>query len=342
MSNEPEIYDITIIGGGPVGMFTAFYAGMRQASVKVIESLPELGGQLAALYPDKYVYDVAGFPKLKAKDLVESLSEQMDQFENEVCLGEEVQEVVKEDDIFEITTNSQTHYSRTIIITAGNGAFKPRKMNLENEANFEGKNLHYKIEDINDFKDKEVCVFGGGDSAVDWALMLEKLASNVTLVHRRDRFRAHEHSVEQLKGSSVNIMTPYVPKGLTGESKIDCISLKQAKGDAMVDLEADEYLVNYGFISNLGPINNWGLEIEKNSIVVNSRAETNIPGIYAVGDISTYPGKVKLMATGFGEAPIAVSNAKVYIDPNESLETAHSTSIMSREKKKKKKAVTAN
>ncbi|MFC2949827.1 NAD(P)/FAD-dependent oxidoreductase [Virgibacillus sediminis] len=342
MSKDTEIYDITIIGGGPIGMFTAFYAGMRQASVKIIESLPELGGQLAALYPDKYVYDVAGFPKLKAKDLVKSLTEQMNQFENEVCLGEEVQEVIKEDGIFEIRTPKQVHYSKTIIITAGNGAFKPRKMNLENEAKFEGNNLHYKIDDINDFKDKEVCVFGGGDSAVDWALMLEKLASNVTLVHRRDRFRAHEHSVEQLKASSVNVMTPFVPKDIVGESKIDCISCKQAKGDATVDLEADVYLVNYGFISNLGPINNWGLEIEKNSIVVNSRAETNIPGIYAVGDISTYPGKVKLMATGFGEAPIAVSNAKVYIDPNESLETAHSTSIMSREKKKKKKAVTAN
>ncbi|WP_085993002.1 NAD(P)/FAD-dependent oxidoreductase [Oceanobacillus senegalensis] len=337
MSNEEKVYDITIIGGGPVGMFTAFYAGMRQASVKIIESIPELGGQLAAVYPDKYVYDVAGFPKIKALDLVNQLKEQMNQFENEVCLNEEVQQVIKDEDIFTIETNRGIHYSKTIIITAGNGAFKPRTMKLENEAQFEGKNLHYQIKDLQDFKGKNVAIFGGGDSAVDWALMLEGIAANVSIVHRRDRFRAHEHSVNQLKESSVNILTPYVPKELIGESKIESIQLKQTKGDEVINLEADDYIVNYGFVSNLGPINNWGLEIENNSIVVNSKAETNIPGIYAVGDISTYPGKVKLMATGFGEAPVAVSNAKVYMNPKESLHGAHSTSIMSRREKEKKK-----
>lgn len=332
---------MTIIGGGPVGLFTAFYAGMRQASVKIIESLPQLGGQLEALYPDKYVYDVAGFPKVKASDLVERLTEQMNQFENDVCLNEEVKEVTKENDIFQIKTGKQSHYSKTIIITAGNGAFKPRTMNLENEAQFDGKNLHYRIKEINDFKDKDVVVFGGGDSAVDWALMLENIASNVTIVHRRDRFRAHEHSVNQMKESTVNILTPFIPTEITGISKIETIKLKQAKGDQHIELEADDFLINYGFISNLGPINDWGLAIEKNSILVNSKAETNIPGIYAIGDISSYAGKVKLMATGFGEAPIAVSNAKVYIDPNESLHTAHSTSVMSRTENKKKDKVVA-
>ncbi|WP_156288949.1 NAD(P)/FAD-dependent oxidoreductase [Oceanobacillus salinisoli] len=337
MINGDKVYDMTIIGGGPVGLFTAFYAGMRQASVKVIESLPQLGGQLTALYPDKYVYDVAGFPKIKAGQLVDRLMDQMEQFENEICLDEEVKEVTKEDEIFRITTSKQVHYSKTIIITAGNGAFKPRTMNLANEEQFEGKNLHYRIENINDFANKEVVVFGGGDSAVDWALMLEGLASKVTIVHRRDRFRAHEHSVNLLKESSVEIVTPFVPAEINGESRIESIKLKQTRGSEFLDLAADEYLVNYGFVSNLGPINNWKLAIENNSILVNSKAETNIPGIYAVGDISTYQGKVKLMATGFGEAPIAVSNAKVYIDPNESLHSAHSTSIMSREEKKKKK-----
>ncbi|MBM7553297.1 NAD(P)/FAD-dependent oxidoreductase [Thalassobacillus pellis] len=339
MSKEQEVYDITIVGGGPVGMFTAFYAGMRQASVKIIESLPQLGGQLAALYPDKYVYDVAGFPKVKAKDLVTQLNQQMDLFENEVCLGEEVKEVTKENDIFTIKTNTQTHYSKTIIVTAGNGAFKPRNMNLDREEQYKGKNLHYSIEDINDFKDKDVVVCGGGDSAVDWALMLENIASSVNIVHRRDRFRAHEHSVNLLKNSSVNILTPYSPCELLGEERIECVKLKKAKTEELLELVADEYLVNYGFISNLGPINDWGLEIEKNSILVNSKAETNIPGIYAAGDISTYPGKVKLMATGFGEAPIAVSNAKVYINPDESLHAAHSTTIMSKKDKKKKEKV---
>ncbi|SEI04944.1 thioredoxin reductase (NADPH) [Halobacillus karajensis] len=336
MSNEREVFDITIVGGGPVGLFTAFYAGMRQTSVKIIENLSQLGGQLSALYPDKYVYDVAGFPKIKAKDLVDQLKEQMGQFESDICLDEEVKEVTKEDDIFTIKTTRQTHYSRTIIITAGNGAFKPRSMKLENEAQFVGNNLHYRIEDLNDFKGKDVVVLGGGDSAVDWALMLERIASSVNIVHRRDRFRAHEHSVNLLRDSSVNIYTPYTPIELVGENEIESIMLKQTKSKEIMELNADEYLVNYGFISNLGPIKNWGLKIEKNLIQVNSKAETNIPGIYAVGDISTYPGKVKLMATGFGEAPIAVSNAKIYIDPSESLHTAHSTSIMSRKDNKKK------
>lgn len=341
MTNETEVTDITIVGGGPSGLFTAFYAGMRQASVKIIESLPQLGGQLAALYPDKHVYDVAGFPKIKGSELVDRLTEQMSQFENEICLNEEVLEVTEEDGIFTIKTNQQTHYSKSIIITAGNGAFKPRTMKLENEEQFKGKNLHYSIENINNFKDRDVVIFGGGDSAVDWALMLEDIASNVSIVHRRERFRAHDYTVKLLKDSTVNILTPYTPTEITGESKVESIILKQAKGDQFVDLQADDYIVNYGFISNLGPINDWGLEIVNNSIQVNSRAETSIPGIYAIGDISTYEGKIKLMATGFGEAPIAVSNAMVYMDPNASLHAAHSTSIMSRqENEEKKKAVT--
>ncbi|WP_077328487.1 NAD(P)/FAD-dependent oxidoreductase [Virgibacillus siamensis] len=337
MDYNNEVYDITIVGGGPVGLFTAFYAGMRQASVKIIENLPELGGQLTALYPEKYIYDVAGFPKIKAQDLVDQLKGQMDQFENEICLNQEVQHVTKEDDIFKISTNSQVHYSRTIIITAGNGAFKPRTMKLENEERFDGKNLHYKIDKLDHFKDKEVCVFGGGDSAVDWALMLENTASKVSIIHRRDKFRAHDYSVKLMKESSIDILTPYVPVELSGETNIENIKLKQQKGDQIINLEADDYIVNYGFISNLGPIKDWGLAIDKNQILVNSKAETNIPGIYAVGDVSTYDGKVKLMATGFGEAPIAVSSAKVYIDPKVSFTTAHSTTIMEKKEKKEQK-----
>lgn len=337
MNYNSDVYDITIIGGGPVGMFTAFYAGMRQMSVKIIESLPHLGGQLEALYPEKYVYDVAGLPKITGSELVNGLEEQMNQFENDVCLNEEVREVTKEDGIFEITTNAQTHFSKTIIITAGNGAFKPKTMKLENEEHYEGKNLHYKIERLEDFKNKDVCVFGGGDSAVDWALMLKDIASNVSIIHRRDKFRAHDYSVKMMQESSIDVLTPYVPVELTGEKNIESIKLKQPKGDETLHVEADDYIVNYGFISNLGPINDWGLEIEKNQIVVNSKAETNIPGIYAVGDISTYEGKVRLMATGFGEAPIAVSSAKVFIDPKASFTTAHSTTIMEKKAKKEKK-----
>lgn len=335
MIEEREITDITIIGGGPAGLFAAFYAGMRDASVKIIESLPQLGGQLEALYPDKYVYDVAGFPKITGHDLVDRLTEQMGQFDNEVCLNEEVLEVTKgEEGIFTIKTNGDTHYSRSIIITAGNGAFKPKTMKLENEEHFKGKNLHYSIENIQHFKDRDVAVFGGGDSAVDWALMLENIAENVSIVHRRGRFRAHDYTVKLLQESSVNILTPYNPVMISGEDKVENIMIKHTKEEQIVDLHADDYIVNYGFISNLGPINEWGLEISNNAIEVNSKAETNIPGIYAIGDISTYAGKVKLMATGFGEAPIAVSNAMVYMDPSTSLHTAHSTSIMSRKDKK--------
>ncbi len=343
MDKKSEIFDITIIGGGPVGLFTAFYAGMRQASVKIIESLPQLGGQLSALYPEKYIYDIAGFPKIEAQQLVDNLVEQMHQFESTICVGEAVETVEKgEDGIFTLTTNKDTHYTKAVIITAGNGAFQPRKMNVEGEEKFAETNLHYSVSDMNQFAGKKVVLFGGGDSAVDWALMLESIAEKVTLIHRRDKFRAHEHSVELLKQSAVEILTPYVPTQLIGDKKIEKVIVKEAKGENLLELEVDDVLVNYGFVSSLGPIQNWGLEIEKNSIVVNSKMETNIKGIYATGDICTYEGKVKLIATGFGEAPIAVSNAKVYIDPTARVQAPHSTTIMGdreKERASKKEAV---
>lgn len=338
MAERSEVFDVTIIGGGPVGLFTAFYAGMRQMSVKIIESLPQLGGQLAALYPEKYIYDIAGFPKVRAGELVDQLTEQMQQFDSTVCLNQSVEKVEKQEDgIFHLTTNKETHYSKTIIITAGNGAFQPRKMNVEGEEKFQDKNLHYFVTNMNEFAGKKVVLFGGGDSAVDWALMLEPIAEKVTLVHRRDKFRAHEHSVELLKQSKVEVLTPYVPTELVGADKIDKVLMKEAKGDAITELVVDDVLVNFGFVSSLGPINDWGLEIEKNSIVVNSKMETNIKGIYATGDICTYEGKVKLIATGFGESPIAVSNAKVYIDPTAKVQAPHSTSVMGEENKPKEK-----
>lgn len=339
MENNQKISDITIIGGGPVGLFTAFYAGMREASVKIIESLPELGGQLAALYPEKYIYDVAGFPKIKGKDLVENLKDQMEQFDNEIVLNQSVQHVTKENDIFKIVTNSQVHFSRTIIITAGNGAFKPKTMKLDNEEYFAEKNLHYKINELEEFRNKEVVVFGGGDSAVDWALMLEDVASKVSIIHRRTKFRAHDYSVSLMRDSSIDIFTPYVPVELSGNRFIEAVKLKKEKDEESFLLEADDYIVNYGFVSNLGPINEWGLEINKNQIVVNHMNETNIPGIYAVGDVATYEGKIRLIASGFGEAPTAVSCAKMFIDPESSFRTAHSTHLMEKKIKENKVAI---
>jgi ferredoxin/flavodoxin---NADP+ reductase len=326
---DQKIYDITIIGGGPTGLFTAFYGGMRKASVKIIESLPQLGGQLATLYPEKYIYDVAGFPKVKAQELVNNLKEQMAMFEPTVCLEQAVEGLEKQaDGVFKLTTNNEVHYSKTIIITAGNGAFQPRRLELENADKYEGKNLHYFIDNLERFRDKKVVICGGGDSAVDWALMLEPIAEKVSLVHRRDKFRAHESSVENLKNSAVELKTPFVPVEVVhDEEKITQLVLDEVRGDTKEVLELDELIVNFGFVSSLGPIKDWGLEIERNSIIVNSKMETNIPGIYAAGDVSTYEGKVKLIASGFGEAPTAVSNAKTYLDPKARVQPMHSTSM---------------
>lgn len=328
MIEDQKIYDITIIGGGPVGLFTAFYGGMRQASVKIIESLPQLGGQLQALYPEKYIYDIAGFPKVRAEELISNLKEQMAKFDPTITLEQSVEKVEKQaDDTFKLTTNKGIHYSRTIIITAGNGAFQPRRINIDNAKQYEDKNLHYFIDDLNYFAGKKVVVFGGGDSAVDWALMLEPIAEKVTIVHRRDKFRAHESSVENLQNSKVEIKTPFVPAELIGDDdKITQVVLQKTRAEDTETIDVDEVVVNYGFVSSLGPIKEWGLEIEKNSIVVNSKMETNIEGIYAAGDICTYDGKVKLIACGFGEAPIAVNRAKTFIDPS-ARALAHSTTL---------------
>jgi ferredoxin/flavodoxin---NADP+ reductase len=329
VKEDQKVYDITIIGGGPAGLFTAFYGGMRQASVKIIESLPQLGGQLSALYPEKYIYDVAGFPKVRAQELINNLKEQMAKFEPATALEQSVEKLEKlEDGSIKLTTDKEVHYTKTVIITAGNGAFQPRRLELESAAQYEGKNLHYFIDDLNQFAGQKVAVLGGGDSAVDWALMLEPIAEQVTIVHRRDKFRAHEHSVENLQNSKVDIKTPYVPTELVGDGeKISQIVLKDANGDDTVAVDVDAVICNFGFVSSLGPIKEWGLEIEKNSIVVNSKMETNIPGVYAAGDICTYEGKVKLIATGFGEAPTAVNNAKSYMDPKAKTQPLHSSSM---------------
>lgn len=328
LQKDEQVYDITVIGGGPAGLFTAFYGGMRQASVKIIESMPQLGGQLAALYPEKYIYDVAGFPKVLAQDLVNGLKQQLTQFDQSVCLEEKVENVVKNDEnVFEIITDKGIHYSKAVIITAGVGAFEPRRLEHPDAVKYEKSNLHYFVTDLNSFKGQRVLVIGGGDSAVDWSLMLEPIASQVTLIHRRDKFRAHEHSVENLMASKVNVVTPHEITALHGEKNIERVVIQNVNTKEEQELEVDAVIVNFGFISSLGPIKNWGLELEKASIVVNTKMETNIPGIYAAGDIATYPGKVKLIAVGFGEAPTAVNNAMGYINPDAKLQPGHSSSM---------------
>lgn len=309
-------------------MFAAFYGGMRQMSVTLIESMPQLGGQLAALYPEKYIYDVAGFPKVTAQELVNNLKSQMEHFQPNICLEEKVQKVAKKEErLFEIVTDKRVHYARAVIVTAGVGAFEPRRLELPEAADFEKTNLHYFVSDLERFRGQKILLSGGGDSAVDWALMLEPIAELVTLVHRRDKFRAHEHSVELLMNSKVKIVTPTEITALQGEGSITHVTLTDVKSGAQTVHEVDAVIVNFGFVSSLGPIAEWGLNIEGGSIIVDSRMETSVPGIFAAGDITTYPGKLKLIAVGFGEAPTAINNAKVYIDPSAKLSPGHSSNM---------------
>ncbi|MCP3773511.1 NAD(P)/FAD-dependent oxidoreductase [Paenibacillus sp. MZ04-78.2] len=320
--------DVAIIGGGPAGMFAAFYGGMRQMSVTLIESMPQLGGQLAALYPEKMIYDVAGFPKVKAQELVDHLKNQMELFRTDVRLEEKVLAVRKLGErSFEIVTDRAVHQAKAVIITAGVGAFEPRRLELPEAMRFENSNLHYFVSDLERFRGKKVLISGGGDSALDWSLMLEPIAERVTLVHRRDKFRAHEHSVELLMQSKVNVVVPTEITALHGEESIERVVLTNVKTQTKTMVEVDEVLINFGFVSSLGPIREWGLAVEGGSLVVDTKMETNIPGIFAAGDITTYPGKLKLIAVGFGEAPTAINNAKVYIDPEAKLSPGHSSNM---------------
>lgn len=321
-----EVTDITIIGAGPVGLFTTFYAGMREASVHLIDSMPDVGGQLSALYPEKYIYDIAGLPKIKAQDLVDQLHEQALTFSPKITLGKAVLSVERCDDMFEIMTTEETYYTKTIIITAGAGAFEPRKLEVDNGTSFQ-RNIHYFIQDLSKFKNERVLVCGGGDSAVDWALALEPIAKEVTLVHRRNQFRAHESSMTELKKTTVKVITPFVVNEIIGKDEnMEQVILQKVREEERALLQVDQIIVNYGFITNIGPLKDWGLKIDRNSLCVNQQMETNITGIYAAGDICIYKGKPKLIATGFGEATIAVNQAKRMIDPQARV-NVHSTHL---------------
>ena len=329
LDTTKEVFDITIIGGGPVGMFAAFYGGMRNAKVKIIERLPQLGGQLSMLYPEKKIYDIAALPVVTGQELIDNLSEQIARFDPTICLEEEVIDVIKNDDgLFTLTTAKNVHYSKAIIITAGNGAFQPRRLELDQADEYEGNTLHYYVNNIEQFKDRTVAICGGGDSAVDWALALEPIAKKVYLIHRRNKFRALEHSVSLLEQSTVEMITPYIPVAIKGHHpQIESVQLKEVRGESEKELEIDNFLINYGFTSSIGPMKNWGFEVKRNEIPVNTKMETTVPGIYAAGDICTYEGKIKLIATGFGEAPTAINNAMSYINPDERVQPMHSTSL---------------
>ncbi|WP_144510693.1 NAD(P)/FAD-dependent oxidoreductase [Bacillus sp. FJAT-22090] len=324
---DGELYDVIIIGGGPTGLFASFYAGLRDLKVKIIDSLPQLGGQLMELYPDKYIYDVGGLPKILAKDLVANLEEQAAYSNPTICLEETALALEKLPNYFALTTDKTVHFSKTILLTSGIGSFQPRKLSVPGASEYEGKNLHYKVKDINDFKDKDVLVLGGGDSALDWSLMLEKVASNVTICHRKEQFTAHEMTVQQLQNSTVQVKTPFGIKELVGDDENISEVIIVAKDKTEQRIPVDHVIVNYGNVASLGPLKNWGLDMQKNSVVVNEKMETNVQGIYAAGDVCTHNGKVKLIAVGFGEVPIAVSHIKAFIDPKSRVQPLHSTSI---------------
>lgn len=327
------MFDITIVGGGPVGLFTAFYAGLRNAKTKIIESLESLGGQPAHLYAEKNIYDIPGYPAVKGDELERNLIHQLSRFDITIQLGEEVMHVNKKIadegfEYFEIITNEQIHYSRTVILAIGNGAFSPRKLSLPDAEMYEDSNLHYYVNNIEQFTGRTVAICGGGDSAVDWALALEPLANKVYLIHRRDKFRAVESSVMQLENSTVELLTPYIPDSINGDNNhIQSINLKKVKSDETMSLEIDNFIVSYGFTSSIGEIRKWGFNLNRNTIEVNSQYETNIPGIYAVGDIAHYEGKVRIIATGFGEAPQAVNHALLKIDPTNVNPPIHSSDL---------------
>lgn len=325
---DTELYDITIIGGGPVGLFGAFYAGLRGMRTKIIDSLPELGGQLTALYPEKYVYDMPGFPEILAKDLAAQMIQQAMRFQPTVCLEERAEQLLRTEHGWAIITDKGiTHHTRTVVICAGAGAFSPRKLNAEGVAELEGRGVYYGVRDKSIFVGKRLLIVGGGDSAVDWALNLYPIAQEVTLIHRRDEFRAHEQSVHQLRQSPVRILTPYEVRRVCGNGKLERAVIFHNKTQEEIELEVDAVILNLGFVATLGPIKNWGLELQGNQIVVNEYMQTNLPGVYAAGDVCTHPGKLKLIATGVGEVCTAVNHAKSVIDPTAKMFPGHSSDM---------------
>ena len=326
-----DVYDLTIVGAGPSGLFATFYAGLRQMKTKLIDALEEPGGQVAVLYPEKYIFDVPGFSKILAKDLVKNLVEQASQYNPTVVLGERVTTLRKTDGIIELGTDRGTkHYSKAVLIAAGVGAFAPNRLEAQGAAKYEGNGVYYFVKDKSIFKGKNLLIVGGGDSAVDWALNIRDTAKKITLVHRRDFFRAHEGSVRELMKSSVEVKLFYEVRRVVGYgSKLTQAVIFDNRTQAETAVNVDAILVNIGFRADLGPIKDWGLEIEGREIRINGRMETNIPGVYAAGDIAgTLDGvKLNLIATGNAQAALAVNVAKAYVDPNSKIFPGHSSEM---------------
>jgi thioredoxin reductase (NADPH) len=305
--------DLLIVGAGPVGLFGAYYAGVRTLSTAVLDSLEEPGGQITAMYPEKAIFDVAGFPAIRGRDLVEQLLAQAAPFAPDYLLGHQAAGLERGPESgFAVTTSAGLRIEcRAIVITGGIGTFTPRPLPAGGE--YLGRGLVHFVPDPASYEGQNIIVVGGGDSALDWALMLEPIGKSVTIVHRRAEFRAHPHSVELLKASSISMLTDAQIAAVRGEPGVSEVDIDVA--GEIKTLACDKLVAALGFTANLGPLLEWGIEIRKRQIVVDTMGRTTVAGIYAAGDIVEYQGKVKLIATGFGEVATAVNNAAAFLNP---------------------------
>jgi thioredoxin reductase len=329
-----DLTDLTIIGAGPTGLFAAFYAGMRSMSARLVDALPELGGQLLALYPEKYIFDVAGFPKILAKDLVRNLAEQATQFHPDLRLNQRVVSLEEDGGHFTLVTETDRFPTRAILIAAGIGAFSPRRLPAPSAAEWYERGIFDRVTDPQRFRGQRVLIVGGGDSAFDWAHHLVDVADSVTLIHRSDRFRAHDATVRAVRAAveagagRVAIRAFHEVVSVHGENgHVVSAVIRDMKAKAESALDVDAILPQLGFVSDLGPIAHWGLNLERHEIVVSSTMGTGRPGIYAAGDVTTYPGKLKLIATGFGEASTAVNQAAHWLYPEKKIDPGHSSNM---------------
>jgi thioredoxin reductase (NADPH) len=329
-----DLTDITIIGGGPTGIFAQFYAGMRSVGSRIVDALPDLGGQLTALYPEKYIFDVAGLPKVLAKDLVRALAEQARQFDHPIHLQQRITGLEEEDGHFVLITETDRFPSRAIVIAAGIGAFSPRRLPQPCAQPWYGRGVFDVVTDPEAFRGRRVVIIGGGDSAFDWGVQLLDRATRVSVVHRSDRFRAHAATVAQYQAAVDAARADLFPfhelhdiRCDGGSEHFTHVELRDVKAKTTRALEADVILPMLGFVSDIGPLAGWGLALEKDEIVVNSQMETGRAGIYAAGDVTTYPGKLKLIATGFAEAATAVNQAVHWIYPERKIAPGHSSNM---------------
>jgi thioredoxin reductase (NADPH) len=325
MGEHHEV-DVLIVGAGPVGLFATYYSGFRGLSVAVVDSLPELGGQITAMYPEKDILDVAGFPVVKGKALVQGLVEQAATAAPTYLLGRTARTLECDGAGEGVTVgldDGTTVAAKAVIITAGIGKFTPRP--LPAAAEWTGDEVAFFVPSLEEYAGKDVVIVGGGDSAFDWAVALEQIASSVTLVHRREAFRAHQATVDKVRAGSTTVMTSCNVTRLVGENGLEAVEVEHVKEGTVTTVKAQAVVAALGFVADLGPIQEWGLETSKRHIVVDSATRTNLPRVFAAGDITDYPGKVRLIAVGFGEAATAVNNAAVAIDPAAHLFPGHSS-----------------